>query len=645
MTGFAPDEAAEGRPITASASRTSPAATAAPARADDPARVYEDRRRSRQEAVKRLAARERAVGWSRLAVAALTLGVCAVWIASKQPPPAWVLGLVALFVALLFVYDGVLRAFHRARRAAAYYRAGLDRLADDWAGKGQQGARYQDETHPYAADLDLFGRGSLFELLCTARTRTGEDTLAAWLRGPADAAEVRARQAAVEELRTQLDLREDLALLGPEMQEGVDYDAVIAWGESPVLLKTPWLRWVALALGSVTTTCFVGWLLGMVGMLDDRTAFGAFFDRLGALPMVGMLAVQGVFLLPLVRPVTQVLAAVERRGRDLGMLARVLARLEAAAFHAPRLKALHDELSEGDASGTAASQRIAQLGNLIDLLNSRRNQLFAPFAFLLMWGTQYAHAIEAWRSTAGPAIRRWLAIVGQFEALGALAAYAYENPADPFPEVVEGGPLYEADALAHPLLPHGQCVPNDVRLGDGVRVLIVSGSNMSGKSTFLRTVGINAVLALAGAPVRAARMRLSSLAIGATLRIQDSLMAGRSRFFAEVLRVRQVVDLSRGPIPLLFLLDEIFSGTNSHDRRQGAEAVVCGLARGGAVGLVTTHDLSLTQMAEPLGEQARNVHFADRLDGGEMTFDYRLQEGVVRHSNAIALMRAVGLEV
>lgn len=292
------------------------------------------------------------------------------------------------------------------------------------------------------------------------------------------------------------------------------------------------------------------------------------------------------------------------------------------------------------------SERIAQLGNLLDLLHSRSNQLFMPLAYLLMWGTQMAHAIEQWRGIAGPAIARWLDVVGQFETLCALAAYAYENPNDPFPEIVtEGGPCYDGEQLGHPLLPASRCVRNDLRLTGDLRVLIVSGSNMSGKSTFLRTAGINAVLALAGAPVRAQRLLLSPLALGATLRIQDSLQQGRSRFYAEILRVRQIVDLTRGPLPLLFLLDEIFAGTNSHDRRLGAEAIVAGLVEAGALGLVTTHDLSLTHIAEQLGPRAANVHFADHFDKGEMKFDYRLQPGVVRHSNALALMRAVGLRV
>src|SRR5262249_13651944 len=243
------------------------------------------------------------------------------------------------------------------------------------------------------------------------------------------------------------------------------------------------------------------------------------------------------------------------------------------------------------------------------------------------------------------AVGGWLGVVGQFEALCALATYAYENPADPFPEVVEGGPCYEGEALGHPLIPTVRCVRNDLRLGEDLRVLVMSGSNMSGKSTMLRPVGVNAVLALAGAPVRAARLRLSPLVVGATLRIQDSLQAGRSRFYAELLRVRQVVDLSRGRPPLLFLLDEIFHGTNSHDRRLGAEAVVRGLVEHGAIGLITTHDLSLTHIVEVLAPRAANVHFADHFENGQMVFDYKMRPGVVQHSNALALMRAVGLEV
>jgi hypothetical protein len=461
------------------------------------------------------------------------------------------------------------------------------------------------------------------------------------LKGPAPAADIRARQEAVRELRPDIDLREDLALLGDELPAGLDFEPVRLWGAQPPQLVPRWPRWPILALGLASVFAFMGWLFSFFG------AGGRFFQQWGSLPFAVVLVCQLIIAFPLLRKVHRVLASVEKRGRDLAMLASVLERLERATFQAPLLAQLHRDLGD---DGLRPSQRIARLGNLLDLLNSRRNQLFAPFATLLMWGTQMAYAIEGWRGESGAAIGRWLEVVGQFEALGALATLGYENPFDPFPEVVDDGPCYEGESLGHPLLPNESCVRNDLHFSGDLRVLVVSGSNMSGKSTYLRTVGINAVLALAGATVRAKSMRISPLAVGATLRIQDSLQQGRSRFFAEILRVRQVVDLSRGSIPLLFLLDELFAGTNSHDRRHGADAVVRGLVEAGAIGLVTTHDLSLTQIADQLGARAANVHFADRfeadrIEDGEIKFDYRLQPGVVQHSNALALMRAVGLRV
>jgi DNA mismatch repair ATPase MutS len=269
----------------------------------------------------------------------------------------------------------------------------------------------------------------------------------------------------------------------------------------------------------------------------------------------------------------------------------------------------------------------------------------APLAFLLLWTPQLALAVEAWCRTSGLALGRWLAAVGEFEALCALAGYAYENPADPLPEIVAESPCFDAEELGHPLLPRSRCVRNNVCLRCDLRVLVISGSNMSGKSTFLRTVGVNAVLALAGAPVRAQRLRLSPFTIGATLRIEDSLQAGRSRFYTEITRLRQLLDLAKSTPPLLFLLDELLQGTNSDERRQGAEAVIRTLLDHGAIGLVTTHDLALTQIADALSPRAANVHFEDQLENGAMTFDYRMRPGVAHSKNALALMRAVGFEI
>jgi hypothetical protein len=552
------------------------------------------------------------------------LALLAFW--AKIISPWWLTVPVPLFVVLVYLHARVSGKRVRAERAAAFYEKAIARLEDRWVGTGDAGARYLDGKHPCAEDLDLFGNGSIFERLCTARTRIGADTLAGWLLAPATAAELPDRQAAVDDLRRRLNLREDLALLGADVPAGVDLEGLAAWGRSPPILTVQWPRWVASWLSALTLAALLGWL-----------AFGT-----GFMPMGVALVLEGIFALWLRVRVQQVIAPVEKMAHDLAIFAGVLARIEGERFTAHRLVELDRAL---DIEGWPPSRRIARLGRLIDLLNSKKNQLFAPFALILFWDTHLAYGIEEWRRASGRAIGAWLAAVGEFEALCALAAYAYENPADPFPEISGAGPCFDGAGLGHPLIPEARCVRNDVHLGDDMHLLVVSGSNMSGKSTLLRTVGVNAVLALAGAPVRANRLRVSPLVVGATLRVQDSLQAGRSRFFAEITRVRQLVDLARGSIPLLFLLDEIFGGTNSHDRRLGAEAVVRSLVNLGAIGLVTTHDLALTHIVDLLAPRAANVHFEDHFENGNITFDYRMRPDVVRKSNALALMRAVGLEV
>ena len=538
----------------------------------------------------------------------------------------WLGASVALFAMLVVANEPIRRRAGRARRAVEFYARGLARIEGRWAGTGVSGLEYLDLEHPYAADLDLFGRGSMFERLCTARTRSGEAVLASWLLEPADPATISERHQAVDELRPRLDLREDLELLGTEVRAGLHPEALAAWCASPRALVGRVIPTVAVALGLIGTAAVIGWL----------------FHGTGLLPLLVVAVIDYIFNAIVSRRVRSVLADVDQRGHDLLLLSELLARLEQEPFEAPSLRRLRSAM---EAEGTLASARIRQLARLLHLLDQRRNQFFAPIAALWHWTTLLAIRVDVWRGGAGPEVARWIRAVGEVEALCALGAYAAENPHDPFPEVIPGAALFEADSLGHPLIPPDICVRNSLSLGRETRVLIVSGSNMSGKSTLLRTVGINAVLALAGAPVRARRLAVSPLIVGATLRLQDSLQEGRSRFYAEITRVRQIVELSRGPVPLLFLFDELFHGTNSHDRTVGAEAVIRGLVDAGAIGLVTTHDLTLARIADALAPRALNVHFEDQLVDGQMHFDYRMRPGVVQHSNALALMRAIGLEV
>lgn len=566
-----------------------------------------------------------------LVAMAAVLAWLAFW--SRAISPWWLAAPAGVFVALAVAHGRVIRRHRLAQRRVAFYERGLARLDGRWAGQGVTGDAFLDHEHPYAADLDLFGNTSIFELLCTARTRAGEATLAGWLLAPSSPDAIAARQEAVRELAPRLDLREDLALIGEEIRGAVHPDRLAAWGAAPLWRPGPAARvaFAALAVAGVAT--FGLWVA----------------DLADPLPFVAMLVVDLAVALPLRSRVLHVVRATDLPGHELGLLSDLLARIEREPLAGRRLVELRAGL---ETAGAPPSRRIAALRRLIDLLDARRNQVFAPFSYPLLWATQFAAALEHWRAESGAHVAGWFAAVGEFEALCALAGYAWDNPDDPFPAVVSSdqGALFEGEGLGHPLIPRETSVCNDVRLADarragGPSVLVVSGSNMSGKSTLLRTVGVNAVLAFAGAPVRATSLRLTLLAIGATLRIQDSLQGGRSRFYAEVTRLRTIVDLSTGGLPALFLLDEMLNGTNSHDRRVGAEALVRGLVGHGAIGLITTHDLALTEIADALGARAANVHFQDHIEDGRMVFDFRCRPGTVTRSNALELMRAVGLDV
>ena len=313
------------------------------------------------------------------------------------------------------------------------------------------------------------------------------------------------------------------------------------------------------------------------------------------------------------------------------------------SFQSPRLQTLQRELLSHHLPGSRA---LARLNTIVDLIDSREHFLVRTLDAPFMYSVQVALAAERWRRAHGHAVRSWVTAIGEIEALLSFATYSYEHPADPFPEFVEGVPRFSmAPRSATRWCPSATCVRNSVRVGGDTRVLLVSGSNMSGKSTLLRSVGINVVLAMAGAPVRARSLRLTPLRLGASIRINDSLQEGSSRFYAEITRLRKIFDLAGGEPALMFLLDELLQGTNSKDRRIGAEGVVRALVERGAVGLISTHDLALTEIGGLPHGYLHNLHFQDEFENGRMRFDYRLREGVVTRSNGLELMRSIGLDV
>lgn len=592
------------------------------------AREYQSRLDARSATLDALRVSERKISNARLAVFALGLAaVFAAWLLHSSV--VWVLVPAVAFVVLVFAHERASRRATRAERAVTHYQSRLRRLDGSWVGDGNQRADLAPDDHPYAADLDLFGRGSVFERICMARTGAGVTTLSQWLLAAADPDTVRERQAAVRELRSRLDLREDLAVLGEELDGEIEPEHLIAWGErEPGLAADRFrsARGLAWGLALTNLAATIAWAVGVVGPG----------------PLAATLLITWVVQRPFRTFTQQVGLRVERASRELAVVAATLRRLQQESFESARLEYLRDELT---ASTASAGQRIAYLVKLVDWLEAQRSSVFAPIAFALMWSLHFGVAVEAWRQQHGPQIRRWLDALGELEALSSIAAYAYERPGDCVPQIVEGEPTLDGEEVGHPLLAAADCVCNPITLGPDRRALVISGSNMSGKSTYLRSVGLAVVLAQAGAPVFARRFRLTPLRIGATLRVQDSLQGGASRFFAEITRLRCVMDVADDGPGLLFLLDEILHGTNSHDRRIGAEAVVAGLLQRDAIGLVTTHDLALAQAAKSMPGVVVNVHFADDLEAGRLVFDYRLKPGTVATSNALELMRAVGLGV
>lgn len=575
---------------------------------------------------------ERTDGWLASGrMASFFAGAALVWWVLASAPSAWLAPAAAFvtFAALVGQHGRVRVRLERARRAQALYARNLARLDDRWSGTGPTGVEFLRDEHLYARDLDLFGEGSLFQLLCSVRTKLGERTLAAWLCASPEqpgASEIRARQQAVLELAPDVELRERLALLGEVLHDDLDAAQLLAWTRAAPRPAPAWERPAALLLAALAVATAAAWVvLGMVGPLGVvvllEAAFGLAVKRRQAREQHDLQAV----------------------GPQLTLLSELLAVLERRPARAERLSGLAAAL---EAQGAPPSQQLARIEHLVQALeNSRLNAVYGVLAFLLQLRVHWLAGVESWRQRVGPSIAAWLDAAGEFEALCALGAYAYEHPGHAVPEIVEGPARFVGEQLGHPLIPAGRCVRNDLALDGPLQLVLVTGSNMSGKSTMLRTVGTQAVLAMAGAPVPARRLSLSPCVIGASIQVHDSLAEGTSRFYAEISRLRAILQLAQGGRPLLFLLDEILHGTNSHDRRAGSEAVVRSLVARGAVGLVTTHDLALTEIAAELGPRARNAHFSDELVEGRMRFDYRMHEGIVRRGNALELMRSMGLDV
>lgn len=568
--------------------------------------------------------RERALGIAKLVVAGCVIA-SAVLLVRHFAFAILTSGLALVFIILAVLHEKLLNAIRMRGRVVDFYQCGQARLEDRWAGRGETGERFLDAAHPYARDLDIFGDASLFQYLSAARTRAGEETLAKWLLNPAAPEEILARQTAVHELATRLDLRERLWSAGETIRDGVQPEALAAWGEAGPILTTFATRFLTTTLGLLLLLTIPAWII-----------WGTY------VPLVLMSVLNAAYKHLIQLRLERAAEFIEKTGAELRLLAEVLSLLENESFTAPALRNLKATIRHGN---TLPSADIRSLASTAETIATREGLLARPVDAVTFWSAQFVFRAEAWQRKHGPAIRSWIDAVGQLEALASLATFSYEHPSYTFAEILPGPACIQAEDIAHPLLSSSSAVGNDIDLAPGQQMMILSGPNMAGKSTFIRCLGVNAVLAQCGAPVRARRLRMSPLRIAASICVLDSLSGGVSRFYAEIRRLKLIADLAGGGMPVLFLLDELLSGTNSHDRLIGTEFVLKSLAERDAIGIVSTHDLALTQIAAEMPDRAFNAHFEDHIEGDRLIFDYKLKPGIVQTSNALRLMRAIGLGV
>jgi len=545
------------------------------------------------------------------------------------PKPGFLFGIGVL--AIIFMW--MLTVHKRIKAQFTYWEAlvrinenAIHRLEDQWVEFPNTGERYADPEHRYAADLNIFGHGSLFQYVNAATSPVGEDRLAQMLGSPAGLKEINDRQQALQELSRQLDWRQHFqatGMLDNGKQTG-DLEKLLAWSEEKLVLTNKYLP--LLLLIPVVTI-----ILAALGYLQVLPSY------LWAFP----LAIQIVIVALTGRTALETFVKTGNTVNELKRYAALLTCIEQENFTVPLLISLKKKLSRDE---DAPSRQIKQLFTIVERSNLRYSSLHPLINIGLLWDLQTLVKLQKWRSTSGRSLRAWVEVIAEFEALSSLAGLVHDHPGWAMPEISDAQPVLQALELGHPLIKDDVRVCNDVELAQPGTVLLITGSNMSGKSTLLRTVGINIVLACAGAPVCAKQFRCSLMGVYSSIHINDNLEKNISNFYAELLRIKLIVDSARTGKPMIFLIDEIFKGTNSKDRILGAQAVIRSLHELGAIGLVSTHDLELGRLADTI-PLIKNYHFTDKISGREITFDYRLKPGVSKSTNALALMKIIGLEL
>lgn len=563
------------------------------------------------------------IGWARLVVILAGAGLLyTYWPMNGGSATLIVLFTIAIFLLLLARSVNISRQLELVEEQYRIHQEELAIAQHRFQGRFDGGGLAQKD-HAYAQDLDLFGPASLFQWLHRSTSEQGHETLAQWLLQPAPNSILRERQEACADLARQCEWGIRFQAVGQLQRiDRATENRLLDWLKTPLQFQSSAWRLTAIIVPAIALSTLLAHILGY-------------------LSAPGFYALLPLFLIiafAITRRVKNRYETLDKIVPKLITLNRALQEIETGKFEAPLLLQLQQQLG----NGTAASPAIQQLRKILDRFDYRLNPLvFLPLNTFLLWDLQQILALERWQQQQQDQLGKWFRVLGTFEALNSLSRLCFNHPEWALPELSDSPAIFQAVQLAHPLIPASKAIANDFSTNGQPAIALITGSNMAGKSTFLRSVGVNQVLAMAGAVACAKKLTVSNLRVMSSMRIADNLEENTSTFYAELRKLKGIIEAVNRHEPLLLLLDEILRGTNSQDRQTGSRALIRQLAQQGAVALLATHDLALTAEPGPIS----NYHFDVAVNGEELYFDYTLKPGICTSMNASILMKKIGIEL
>ncbi len=549
--------------------------------------------------------------------------------------PFILIAVLIIFVLLVCMHSRVREQKKYARILLEINESSTKRLNGEWKEFKDTGEEFKNEDHRYSGDLDIFGKGSLFQMLNTSNTYIGRKKLGKLFTEPLGKSEdIYRNQRAIKILSEKLNWRqifqaEGMAIRGENSkpEELKDPKELILWArEKNDFFRKPLVIIMAAILPAVTLLSFLAAIALPV---------------VPYYPFFALLCINILLLMMRSKDTVRVFRVTDKYKDAIKTYEKMLRLIEDEAFDSEYLEEMKSYLT--DDKNKRAFEQIKGLVRVVEMILMKHSELYLLFNIITLWDYQCQIQLERWKRKTGVNLEKWLGVIGEFEVLSSLSILYYDHPEWVMPEVFDSVHDYEAVGIGHPLLT-GERVVNSFKLNLPGCALLITGSNMSGKSTLLRTAGINLILAYAGAPVCAEEFKCSVMELYTSMRISDNLERNISSFYAELLRIKMIIEASREGKRVFFLLDEIFRGTNSRDRHTGARILIKNLIKEGASGFISTHDLELGELAGENNSGVHNYHFKEYYRDGQIYFDYKLYPGISTTRNAIYLMKMAGID-